>query len=197
MVNNAIILQHSFANANYNDLARFSFPLHLKYCEQHGVDYRFEFRTFTPVGDWDSVYMIQNAIYDYDYVAYIDTDAIIFNQQADIRDACIKPINVVHYEIPFKHFNTGVMFFKGKCNETKDFIKDWLKGFPGTERWAEQGVFNDMYPRYTDVIHTLGDEWNSSKMQDVAKDPVIVAFHGDNDAATRLHDMKIALGLRD
>ena len=50
-----------------------------------------------------------------------------------------------------------------------------------------------MYPRYTDVIHTLGDEWNSSKLQDTAPNPVIIAFHGDNDATTRLHDMKIAV----
>jgi hypothetical protein len=192
-LNNAIIIQHTFENGAFDNLARFTFPIHLSYCEQHAVDYRYEFRTFTGVGDWDAVYMIQNAIYDYKYVCYMDVDAVIFNQKADIRDACIKPVNAVHYDKPFNHFNTGVLFFQGQCDETKNFIKGWLKRFPGDKTWAEQGEFNNMCQDNPDIVHTLGDEWNSSKLQDVSSTPVIVAFHGDMGADTRLHDMKIAV----
>jgi len=110
------------------------------YCERHGIEYKsFEERVLNETkftGHWDRYEVMRRELRDFDYVMWIDADAMVKEFDFDVRDA----ISTVGENIDiminsdWEHapsarssppVNTGVMIWK-KSNWTMDFLDHFL-----------------------------------------------------------------------
>jgi len=168
------------------------------YCKRWKIDYQVHIdpvvKEWEPkYGAWAKVELVRRALdTGYKYVIWLDADAMIYDLDTDLREAC-QGIGACWHRIPqLDHWNVGVMYFKN-APEVKDFINEWLNKYPGArDGWNEQGEFNRLAMK-SKIVHTLSDRWNATLNVSMVPDAVVLGFHGQGDAEQRLALMEQAL----
>jgi len=203
MINDACILQHVYANtfgslgipaSAFNNMLRMTYLRHSAYAVNHHMDYyNIQGDThpemLSEAGDWAKVGLIYEALEKgYEYVFWIDADAGIVDMDVDLREAvkdcewgaCVhdpaKSKFLQQAKID-KHINVGCMYLRN-TPATKAFTEMWLNTYPGVNRWAEQGSFNQMVKEYPDIVTVIDDKWNATVNVNMVKNPVVMAWHG-------------------
>jgi hypothetical protein len=218
MRNDALILQTAFsANPRdkysvpaglFWDMLRLCFPRHAAYARAHCFDYWPIFGDIHPEhpqpGGWSKIHLIKDALeVGYEYIAYIDTDAVIWNMDCDLRDALPEgaSIGAVMHDpatSPYlqsvgapAHYNVGVLYVRNGPGVI-DFFDSWIATYPGHSRWLEQGSFNELVvdnPLFTAV----DDTWNATVNVNMVARPNVYAWHGVFPYQSRLVAMQNAL----
>ena len=170
------------------------------YCKKHNFDYWHIVGTEgLKAGDiyagcWTKIELIQRALEKgYEYIVWLDPDALIKDMDTDLRDGCINGIGACWHRIPqLNHWNVGVLYVKN-TPEVKAFIDEWLSAYPGPRSgWNEQGVFNKMGMR-SKVVQTISDRWNATLNYTFVPDAVVLGYHGNGSAKQRYDMMSATL----
>lgn len=188
----ATIVQQVYPGRGFETMALEYGKRNTLYCKEHGLLFQFyiEERFDPKLGAWDKVFLIQEALQDYDFVMWLDADALLFDVSRSVLDVPLPEdsVGAVRYFLPVSHFNTGVLYFRNG-DKTKAFLKKWVDGFPGKGSWKEQQVFNSM----KELVTELPREWNRNYDNNPSANPVVMGFHGFGDADNRLSLMRKVL----
>jgi hypothetical protein len=201
-MNNAILIQQVYPNedAAYIEMLTLTRERNKEYCLRWQMDYQcLESASSVKyadakVGAWSKVELIKFALNKtYQYIIWLDADALIKDMDTDLRDGCIDGIGACWQRIPqLNHWNVGVLYV-ANTQPVSDFIEDWLAGYPGLgDGWNEQGVFNKLAMN-SRVVQTISDRWNSTLNYSMVPDAVILGYHGYGDANQRLNAMQDTL----
>lgn len=203
-MNNAVIIQQCWQGdvgglGDYQPLMQLTKERNEAYCKKHGFDFVYHVGTVDPKyadvkkGGWVKIELILQALSKgYQYIVWLDPDTLIKDLDTDLRDGCPKGIGACWHRIPqLNHWNVGVLFLQNS-DETHEFIKDWLKTFPGERQWMEQGEFNKLAMKRS-IVQTISDRWNATFNYSIVPDAVVLGFHGNGNADTRLEMMKDTL----
>jgi hypothetical protein len=193
----------------FYDMLRLSYPRHSAYARAHQMDYWHIMgdQKEMLLGAWPKVLLIRDALKaGYPFIAYLDTDAVVWNMECDLRDAlpADKLIGAVLHD-PAKsaylqsaqvpaHQNVGVLYFRNDPL-THEFIEDWLASYPVDDRWQEQGVFNTLIAsdKYKDITCVVDDTWNATVNVNMVTTPAVMAWHGIMPPERRLDMMRNTL----
>lgn len=199
MINDAVIIQHTYSSNNtwsgntFVDMQRLTYPRHSAYAAAKSMDYwNFQGGTYPQfdgeAGSWAKIGLIKEALKDYQFVFWIDVDAAIWDFTADLRDA-VRDINIggcAHDPAKSdwlkkngidKHINIGVTYYRN-TDVTKAFVDKWLESYPGPKRWAEQGAFNDLMKDMPEAVAVIDDKWNATVNVNMVEKPAVLAWHG-------------------
>lgn len=205
--NDAILLQLGFNTwGPFADMLRLTYQRHAAYCNAWQMDYWQMFgmipRELMP-GAWSKIWLMDLCFeLGYKYVIWLDTDAGIVDFKTDLRDVFNEmgdaKIGLCEHNannIP-AHLNVGVMYLEN-TKDTRRFVKDWLRQFPGDENWNEQGVFNHLAkePQYKGLIAKIDDKWNATVNVNPSPNPVVKGYHGQGDGLNRINLMKRDFGM--
>lgn len=202
-MNNAVILQQCwdgvFYPGDYRPCIELTRERNQAYCDRHGFDLEIVIGTLSEqysnvnMGAWVKVEMIDKALKTgYEYVVWLDADALIKDMDTDLRDACPNGIGACWMRIPqLHHWNTGVLYVRNSP-EVRAFFSEWLSNFPGDKQWREQGIFNKLAMQ-SKVVQTISDKWNATINYSMVPDAVVLGYHGNGDAAYRYRMMKETL----
>jgi hypothetical protein len=197
--NSKLLIQNAHTMTIFIDMMRLTYQRHAAYCVSHGFDYWHHIGNPCPErewGAWDKVHLIREALSSgYEFIAWLDTDAVI-SGDADLSDTlqagqhiggCVHDAN----GIP-RHINVGVLYFRN-TPETVQFVENWHAGYPGDNRWREQGTFNDLITKYPGVVTELPDTWNSTYRVNQIEGAAVMAWHGVVPLPRRFEMMKSTL----
>ena len=203
-MNNAVLIQQCWpgdvgGKGDYQPLMELTKDRNQDYCEKHGFDYVYlvgclsEKYANVYQGGWVKVELIRTALAKgYEYVIWLDPDALIYDMETDLRDACPKGIGSCWMRIPqLNHWNVGVLYMRN-TPEVRKFIGDWLESFPGERDWMEQGEFNKLALKGR-VVETISDRWNATINYSMVPDAVVLGYHGNGDAPQRFSMMRDTL----
>ena len=200
---NAVLIQHCWPDAgilgNYLPLFELTEERNKAYCSKHNFDFLSVIGTVKPEyedrkdGNWPKVELIRQALEkNYEYIIWLDPDALIYDDSADLRNGCPPGIGACWHRIPqLNHWNTGVLYMRN-TQEVKDFVDEWLAAFPGDLQWKEQGAFNKL-AMTNKVVETISDRWNATVNYSMVPDAVVLGYHGNGDANLRLAMMQETL----
>lgn len=188
-MNDAILIQGVKSNSSYVHLLELTFSRHARYCLHHKMDYQIEMRGDCMKGSWEKVYQIQRELNRYNYVFWIDSDALIWDVAFNLR-GCVhdKPIGAVEMPLPFPHLHVGVLYFR-RCGESLAFVEDWVNKYPGNNPIWEQGAFQELAGGtvHNPNVGVLPARCNSCEMLGaVADNPIVRAWHGHTPYASLL-----------
>lgn len=193
-----ILIQASHTMPQFVDMNRLTYQRHAAYCTSHGFDYLHFIGHPCPerqAGGWDKVAHIKRALQDgYEFITWLDTDTAIVGDLS-LTEALTADQHIggcVHGPdetrgIP-KHINVGALYLRN-TPETIEFVDAWENSYPGTQRWIEQGSFNELAEK-TGIVSVIDDKWNSTVEMNVSPDPVVIAWHGVWPVPKRLNMMK-------
>lgn len=214
-MNNAIIIQECNSatawtapwSGVFYDMLRLTQPRHQSYARAHKFDLWSIFADVHPemkVGAWPKVHLILDALKaGYEYVVWLDCDAAVIDFEADLRDAlpadkCIgavlhtpdKSAYLKQNNVP-PHMNVGVLYVRNS-ELTREFFTDWLAAYPGHERWAEQGTFNELAQseKYRGICANVADTYNATVNVNPVEKPVVMGWHGVMPPEKRLQMMR-------
>lgn len=195
-MNNAVLIQQAYPGKGYEEMINLTWDRNADYCNKWDFDYWAHIDPIVPEwdiknGGWAKIELIRQALdKGYQYIVWLDADAMIYDLETDLRDGCPKGIGACWHRIPqLNHWNVGVMLMQN-AYEVCEFIVNWIKEYPGAnDGWFEQGVFNRMGMK-SKVVHTLSDKWNATLNVNMVPDAVILGFHGHGDAKQRYEAMK-------
>lgn len=199
-MNDAILIQQIYPDTEGVKLLELTKQRHRDYCIRWNMDFQCLTSASSPryadpkPGSWSKVELIQMALdKGYQYVIWLDADTIIKDLDTDLRDGCIKGIGTCWQRIPqLNHWNVGALYIQ-KSDEAREFIKDWLKGYPGlNDGWNEQGVFNSLAMKRT-IVQTISDRWNATLNHTMVPDAVVLGFHGYGTTQERYEAMQATL----
>lgn len=194
MNNDAVLLQQVYGGSEYANMLRLSFPRHMDYALRHKFDYRCIMADvikdhptgpymgrIAPLGGWAKIHLIRDALATgYEYVCWIDADAIIHDMNIDLRDAFseFEHIGACQHPGPPVHLNVGVVFYRN-TEPTRKFVEAWLDAYgKPTDNWLEQGVFNRLSEQ-TKIVTRMNDRWNATHNAGTdCEHPVILGYHG-------------------
>lgn len=199
-MNNAIILQQVYQDSEYTKLAGEFIPRHLEYAKQHDFDYEFYYGNISQQwggienGGWAKLGLILYAFSrGYEYVVWLDTDALIADTGADLRKAFPEDgIGLVVHNGPPRHYNVGVMYCRNS-ESAKNFISYWLTWFPGPVGWRDQAMLNLLVQvnGLENVIKEIDPKYNSTRLAGChVERSVVEGFHGEGKPEERLRKMK-------
>lgn len=202
----AIILQQAYdptENTYFVDMLRLTMQRHAAYALSHKMDYLPYFGDYSDrdvyTGGWSKIKMILDALDNgYKYIFWVDTDAAIVDFNADLRDAFPEKGLIgccEHNEKAFKkemqiptHLNVGVTFVQNG-EGVREFVQKWYDSFPGVQRWAEQGSFNEL-AKDNPLVFKMDDKYNATVNVNMCENPVIVGWHGVFPLNKRFNMMK-------
>lgn len=198
-MNNAVLIQQAYPGLGYEEMINLTWDRNADYCNKWDFDYWTHIDPIVPEwdvkhGGWAKIELIRRALdAGYQYVVWLDADAMIYDLETDLRDGCPKGIGACYHRIPqLNHWNVGVMYMQNS-DEVISFIEEWILKFPGAkDGWFEQGVFNRM-GMTRKIVHTISDKWNATVNVNIVPDAVVLGFHGHGDAKQRLQAMKDTL----
>jgi len=202
-MNNAVLIQQvwegDFDIGDYSPLLELTRTRNEEYCKRHDFDFLAIVGTadlkYPDVrkGCWTKIELIQRAMEQgYEYIVWLDPDALIKDMDTDLRLGCIDGIGVCWHRIPqLNHWNTGVIYVRNSI-EAKKFIDEWFATYPGEHQWMEQGEFNKLAMK-SKVVQTISDRWNATINYTIVPDAVVLGFHGYGNAAHRLEAMRQTL----
>lgn len=164
-------------------------PRHLAYCKKHGIDYVVKRRNPEPglPPSWGKIRLILDLFEDgYDQVTWLDSDVTIDDLEGDVTESCSVGIGMAWYNVPFPHFQAGVLVCN-KSPETIQLLRDVLasgRSDPNSDQsratmglW-EQPVLNSM-GRARNLITQISPEWNCVPRFQPNVKPRFLATHGD------------------
>ncbi len=190
----SILLQNTSPVGEYSKMLELTRERNAEYCKLHNFDFACTVsEPAHPVtdGGWEKIAMIQQAMQEgYDFIVWLDSDAMIYDKSVDLRNACnIGKIGACWHRIPqLHHWNVGVLYIHN-TPETRKFIDEWYASYPAPkDGWFEQGVFNRMAMNCKTVV-TLSDKWNATLNVSMVPDAVVLGFHGHGDDKQRLDAM--------
>jgi hypothetical protein len=199
----AVIVQqvYKYQVDDYRPMLELIRPVHKAYAEKWNMDYLTVIGPVKPEwsildGGWAKLILIRDMLLKgYEYVFWIDADALIVDFETDLRTGCPDGLGAVEHTIaPGKHLNVGVMFVRNS-DKVKTFFEEWISHYPGEKvfPWMEQGELHKMKsdPKWDGVVHQIDAKWNSCLAggNQVSK-PVIEGFHGMGLATERYQHMK-------
>lgn len=200
--NKAVLIQCSHTMPVFIEMNRLTYQRHAAYAISHGYDYWHHIGNPCPdrdSGAWDKVKLILQAMNEgYEYIVWVDCDAAILGDE-DLREAlagmpgdigaCLHDAN----GIP-AHLNVGVLYIKN-TEKAHQFVQDWWDSFPGSERWMDQGAFNELSnsEKYAGLVVRVNDRFNATVNVNMVENPVVAGWHGVSPLALRLHMMRQAM----
>ena len=203
-MNDAVLITGCYPSLGYADMVELTRQRNADYCAAHSFDFRAEIKTLpgydVNVGAWEKIVYLQEALNaGYQYVVWLDADALIYDTSVDLRTGCPRGIGACWHRIPqLNHWNVGVLYLQNSP-EVRNFLAQWLAYYPGIgDGWNEQGVFN-MLGRKNKLIETLSDKWNATINVSMVPDAVVLGYHGAGNPQERFGLMKStmdALGAR-
>jgi len=189
-LNDALLMQIT-KDAEYARMIGLYYDRHAEYCHQNKFDYWVHSGPvrFSEHPSWDKFTLASQAfIMGYQYVVYLDADAYICDPDADLRDACIKPVNMVRWSFPLSHLQAGVMYFnnadgyaKAVCAHLLEEAKYYLEVEPDLRGWFEQGQIRELitHPEAGKRFFELPYEWNwGAHYCPPCAHPIVKAWHG-------------------
>ena len=148
-------------DVNYDYIGAISDPNRVEYCNRHNIDFiRYRFDKLEPEGrqpNWGRFQGLITHLPNYDWIFYLDTDAIITNMDIDIRDCIDESYDMIAGPLPHEgHLSTGGFLIKNS-QWSMDFMADlWsqtqfidnayfgtLSG--GDGKYFEQSSFHYLY----------------------------------------------------
>lgn len=203
-MNDALLLQQAYPNMppheDYMPMLELTKERNRNYCIYNRMDFQCLASASSPKytdvheGGWGKIELILRALEQgYRFVVWLDSDALIKDLSADLRDGCINGIGVCWHRIPqMNHWNTGVMYIRN-TPDVVEFCTEWLAAYPGLkDGWAEQGVFNRMAVK-NPVVQTISDRWNATLNYSMVPDAVVLGFHGYGTPQERFKAMQATL----
>ncbi len=184
-MNNAILFQVCFSNSPFIELAEISVVQHLKYIRKHNMDFDLIISDTEPViSGFTKVVIADCWLKQYEYVFYLDADAMIVDMTVDLRTAFKGSGAAVLLARHPSMFNSGVVFWH-RVERTDEIMQNWLAHHPdniaeGERFWDEQVIINRMMadPNFAGWIAGMDDKWNSSFRINESPHPVVSAWHG-------------------
>lgn len=184
---------------NYNEIAALSDANRVAYCEQQKlvfVRYHFgelELKGRTP--NWGKIQGILQHLPDYDWIFYLDTDAVITNNEIDVRDYIDENYPIIAGIIPEiegGHLSTGALlvkncpwsyeFLQDLWNQTQFIDKPWLGTYSGGDgMYFEQSAFHYLYdtkPEYREKIKVITRNAFNSQIYFHEPEHLLVHFPG-------------------
>ena len=193
-MNNAILIQQAYTVGGFDALLELTKTRNEVYCALHNFDFLCTVEDGdrpSSMGAWQKVALIKDAMLKgYEYIIWLDADALIYDTAADLREACeIDKIGACWHRIPqLHHWNVGVLYIHNSP-ETRTFIDAWSNSYPPpNDGWYEQGVFNGM-AKMTNTVVTVSDKWNATINVNMVPDAVVIGYHGQGSAKNRLEMM--------
>jgi hypothetical protein len=207
----------------YLEMLNVSHSKHYEYAQKWGYDFIKRYGRYpgcySGYCGWDKVFIIRDLLAEgYDYVAWIDSDAIIIRNDQDLIDANPEHalgMRIHRFGLPWEHWHCGVMYANNKFNALDLFnlwiskkpleethISDWaldpnceqtvLNRFAGPHNWHERcGV-----PRFEEQL----DLFKTKRKWDLIpgggnsptdeQEAVVLGFHGLGSGEDRLNMMK-------
>jgi hypothetical protein len=175
-----ILLQQ--ASNGYEELLDISNKQHSEYCKKHNILFysvRGNLQTERHPS-WNKILLIMEALksFEVQQVIWIDADAVIVDFNQDIRYAITsnKELGMCKHPNP-EHYNSGAIFVKNQSRSV-DFFNDVWKLGDINHPWHEQIRINETILKYSDIIETVDNKWNSTLGVTEVPSPVVYAFHG-------------------
>jgi hypothetical protein len=128
-------------------LSNISFATIKDYCNFNNIDYkRVLIQNFERPASWFKIKLLleEIKINQHNYVMWIDTDAIINNNNFDIKELLISN-KEIYLSKDFNNFNCGVMILKNSRFNIDLLTKIWSMDEYLTNAWWEQAAFIDLY----------------------------------------------------
>jgi len=207
-MNNAVLIQH--AHGEQEHLLDVVGDWHRAYCEHQDMDYweRYGRAQKKYSVYWDSIFLILEALRaGYEYVFWLDNDAVITNLAIDLREAlpedkdlglcrtnerwwkeqCENPHSFLHPHVddfPIRDgfpvaYNTGAFYIRNSGGTLRFFETCW--------NWIEHDLPQGEQVAVNQVLHStfpmerfveLDRQWNTFMPIDNCPDSVVVAWHG-------------------
>jgi hypothetical protein len=184
---------------NYDDIGALSDANRVTYCEKQNLDFiRYRFAELEPQGrqpNWGKVQGILKHLPDYDWIFYLDTDAIITNMNLDVREYIDENYPLIAGIIPEKeggHLSTGALLIKN-CSWSYEFLQDlwnqtrfieepWFGTHSGGDgMYFEQSAFHYLYDiksEYREKIKVITRVAFNSQIYFYEPDHLLVHFPG-------------------
>jgi hypothetical protein len=209
---NAILLQQAYRShqwiGSFIPALEMVKDRHQAYCDRWEIDYLQAIGEVNPKhepnhGGWAKLDLVEMALdRDYQYVFWIDADAMIVDLNTDLRTGAPEGIGMVMHDgpgTPGPHLNVGVMLMQNTPN-VKTLVAEWLSRYPGTQEfpWYEQGEAHKMArdPKWKDTIVQIDNRWNSCLYAKTHVDnAVIEGWHGMGNPEQRTAQMKAYLDI--
>ena len=208
-MNDGVIVQQVYArhewwwNEPFKEALELVRPRHQAYANKWHFDYLVvigEVREdwLPNHGGWAKVELMRQMLAKgYQYVIWIDADAMIIDMDTDLREGCPQGLGMVLHHgavTPGPHLNVGVMMIQNS-EKVRAFFDEWASRYPGTNEfpWYEQGEANKMAkePKWQGVVIQIEDKWNSCiAAENHVDNAVIEGWHGMGDAYMRLQQMQ-------
>lgn len=199
---NAILIQQVYPmeTGSLKPLLDLTFQRNRDYCIRWQMEYQCLESLASPnyadltAGSWAKIELVKLALdKGYQYVIWMDADALIKDLDTDLREGCVDGIGACWHRIPqLHHWNVGVLYYTN-TKLVREFVDAWLAQYPGPrDGWNEQGVFNKLAMQ-SKVVQTISDKWNATLNYSMVPDAVVLGYHGYGTADERLAAMKDTL----
>jgi hypothetical protein len=206
---NAVLIQHAYGHyftEDYRPMIELVRERHQAYADKWQMDYLVAFGAVKTEwkadnGGWAKLELVRLMLEKgYEYVFFMDADAMIIDLNTDLRDGCPDGLGMVVHNgpgTPGPHMNVGIMFVKNSERVRALFV-EWASRYPGTTTfpWYEQGEAHKMRSedKWKDIIIEIPAKWNSClAASNHVNDAVIEGWHGMGNGVQRYQQMKAYL----
>jgi len=119
------ILVLTLATSNITNYSKYTHAINRQYCKKHSYDFISYDRHLDPSRHpaWSKIKAIHNHIDDYDWIMWIDADAIFLNHNKRIEPLLDDGYNIIISKT-FDLINSGVFLIKGNNEWSKSFLDD-------------------------------------------------------------------------
>lgn len=144
---------------NINYYTQYTFPINKAYCERHGYTY-IQYNDVIDVDrppSWSKILALKNHINSFDWLMWIDADAIFYNHDIKIEervdenyDLIISPAcgeNWPDAKLPDNaNINFGIFLLRGKSDWSVNFLDNLYRRVERlNHRWWETQALSDLY----------------------------------------------------
>jgi len=191
-----------FHNDDYRPMLELVKDRHQAYADKWQMDYLTVIGAVKPEweawhGGWAKVELIRQMLEkDYQYVCWVDADAMIVDLNTDLRTGCPTGIGMVKHDgtgTPGAHLNVGVILMQNSA-DVRAFVNEWASHYPGTTEfpWYEQGEIHKMRSeaKWAGAIEEIPAKWNSClAAANHVEDAIIEGWHGMGNGSMRYLQM--------
>jgi hypothetical protein len=178
-MNDALLIQHA-TNCHSGKMLALTYARHTDYCAAHNFDY-WALSGRYPVAAMESPWIKMSlvkwaAMMDYKYIVWMDLDAVILDMNADLRDACVKPANMVIWPHPAPYLQAGVIYYNNTDYKAYELAARCVAERSGYRH--EQDQLNEMAMKQPELFSSLDIKWNWGEHCGVpCAAPVVRAWH--------------------
>lgn len=112
-------------DTNYTNLANIAVPNHIEYAAKHGYDYIYFDETIdnSRPPQWSKVKAVEYLLNEYDWVWWIDVDALIINSDKRLEDIINPEYDMIFTANKYSVLSNGSSFYRSS-RLTKSFLKE-------------------------------------------------------------------------